>query len=91
MSILKKIMSFQIFITNKMLVIIKINGIKSDNKLIKKSTKLKTEKMSKLRKLKGQKLSKSKKLLKCENLSKNNTIKISSFLIFNLKMAFNYL
>ena len=44
---LKTSISLQVFVTNKVLATNKINNIEINNKLIKKSMKLKTKKLSK--------------------------------------------
>ena len=86
---LKTIMSSQVFVTNKVLIIDEVGGIEGDDESIKKCGK-----SSKTRKLfKFQKSTKlKKKLSKSGNLPNFNAKKNEpSFLISNAKMAFNYL
>ena len=47
MSMLKITILLQVFITNKMLIINKVNSIEDNNKLIRKYIKLEIEKLSK--------------------------------------------
>ena len=76
------------FITNKILIINKINNIENDYKLIEKFVKSKTWKLSKLKKLfKLRKLSKFLNLAKSgKKLSKNRNS--SNFSIKKLDQAF---
>ena len=89
MSILKIIMSLQVFVANEILAIDKVSSIKSGDESIEKCGKL--SKTGKL--FKSQKLAKSrKKLSKSWNLSNFDTKKnVSSFLTFNARTVFNYL
>ena len=100
MLMLKKTMSLQLLIADKLLIANKIDSIEGDNgnELIKKFTKLKIGKLSKDQKLSKSKKSNSKKSAKSKKLSKNkNSPKFitkkagSNFLTLKAKAIFNCL
>ena len=88
MSILKTIMSFQVFITNKVLTVNEIGSIEGGDKSIKKSRKLlKIRKLSKLRKSKNKKMSKSQNLAKLKKLLLKNR-NLTNFGVIEAKSNF---